>query len=255
MPPACPPSIPANLHQTLSLVRSQVFQTVYNPTGARIGTKYIRKALKGPRITNYYLEPTPSPKKFNTLLKETEKRLEEKWVSRGGDKREAERWRLDEQIAPGYVEVMNKPEAWGVEGPMWDPREEYRKSKIEFRKSIGKGRPAKGESCAADAVWIDLLMRRRGEADTGPGQEEVEIRRHGKPSYYIGVPDRPTGRYHATSYTTPDPEVQTSLPCTVQGKAFKRPSPVKRSGPSWTAMTLVLPRNNCVIPYCFQVGV
>ena len=150
MPPACPPSIPANLHQTLSLVRSQVFQTVYNPTGARIGTKYIRKALKGPRITNYYLEPTPSPKKFNTLLKETEKRLEEKWVSRGGDKREAERWRLDEQIAPGYVEVMNKPEAWGVEGPMWDPREEYRKSKIEFRKSIGKGRPAKGESC----VWL-----------------------------------------------------------------------------------------------------
>lgn len=150
MAPACPPSIPANLHQTLSLVRSQVFQTVYNPTGARIGTKYLRNALKGPRITTYYLEPTPAPKKFNTLLKEREKRLEEKWLSRGGDKREAERWRLEEQIAPGYAEVMNKPEAWGVEGPMWDPREEYRKSKIEFRKSIGKGRPAKGEL----ARWI-----------------------------------------------------------------------------------------------------
>lgn len=48
------PPVPANLAETLSKVRSDIFLTLHNPTGARLGTKYLRKQLKGPAIARYY---------------------------------------------------------------------------------------------------------------------------------------------------------------------------------------------------------
>ncbi|OBA28937.1 mitochondrial ribosomal protein of the small subunit [Hanseniaspora valbyensis NRRL Y-1626] len=38
----------------LNKLRSEIFNTVYNPTNARTGSKYLKKALKGERLRDYY---------------------------------------------------------------------------------------------------------------------------------------------------------------------------------------------------------
>ncbi|KAF4303619.1 Ribosomal protein S27/S33 mitochondrial [Botryosphaeria dothidea] len=42
--------------RVIDLLRAQckVFNTVFNPTGARLGTKVLRERLKGPSVASYY---------------------------------------------------------------------------------------------------------------------------------------------------------------------------------------------------------
>ena len=44
-----------------SQAQSQVFATVYNPEGTRLGTKVLRQRLKGPALASYY------PRKLATI--------------------------------------------------------------------------------------------------------------------------------------------------------------------------------------------
>jgi hypothetical protein len=44
---------PSRLTQ-LARLRSQIFQTAYNPTGVRTGAKYLRARLRGPSMVKYY---------------------------------------------------------------------------------------------------------------------------------------------------------------------------------------------------------
>ena len=41
---------------------SKIFETVYNPTNARTGAKYLKKALVGPKIVDYYGEIQGMPR-------------------------------------------------------------------------------------------------------------------------------------------------------------------------------------------------
>ncbi|KAK7035421.1 mitochondral 37S ribosomal protein S27 [Paramarasmius palmivorus] len=38
----------------LTKLRCSIFQTIYNPTGIRTGTKYLRQRLRGPSMVKYY---------------------------------------------------------------------------------------------------------------------------------------------------------------------------------------------------------
>lgn len=44
----------ASIHQTVSAIRSQIFNTIHNPTNARTGAKYLRRPLRGAAVTKYY---------------------------------------------------------------------------------------------------------------------------------------------------------------------------------------------------------
>ncbi|WVO17167.1 hypothetical protein L204_104859 [Cryptococcus depauperatus] len=52
-----------SLHNLLSSLRSPIFQTLSNPSSARMGTKYLRRRLRGPAVVSYYPQLTfPFPK-------------------------------------------------------------------------------------------------------------------------------------------------------------------------------------------------
>jgi hypothetical protein len=53
----------ASVHKTVSAIRSQVFNTIHNPTNARTGAKYLRRPLRGAAVVKYY----PTLPKLATL--------------------------------------------------------------------------------------------------------------------------------------------------------------------------------------------
>ncbi|KAJ4489967.1 mitochondrial ribosomal subunit S27-domain-containing protein [Lentinula aciculospora] len=46
--------VPPSRLAKLTKLRCNIFQTVYNPTGIRTGTKYLRARLRGPAMMSYY---------------------------------------------------------------------------------------------------------------------------------------------------------------------------------------------------------
>jgi small subunit ribosomal protein S33 len=144
MPPA-PPTIPANIHQVLSSIRSSVFLNVHNPTGARLGTKYLRKGLAGPALLNYYSKPVPKPAALDRQFNHHVRQSEAAFLKSGGDVREIERWKREGQVAPGYIAAPNLPQAQNAKGIFWDEREDARLRFVERRQRLGKGTTPKGE--------------------------------------------------------------------------------------------------------------
>ncbi|KAF2086903.1 hypothetical protein K490DRAFT_57373 [Saccharata proteae CBS 121410] len=60
-------AVPRSRVLDLMKVQSRIFNTVFNPTQARLGTKILRQRLKGPILAAYY------PRRIGTL-QELEKR-------------------------------------------------------------------------------------------------------------------------------------------------------------------------------------
>ncbi len=50
----------------LTRLRSEIFQTTYNPTSVRTGAKYLRARLRGPSMIKYYPEQLTVPR-FNRM--------------------------------------------------------------------------------------------------------------------------------------------------------------------------------------------
>lgn len=48
------PGVPSQSLAALQALRSKIFGTTYNPTNARTGAKYLKKALVGGPMLNYY---------------------------------------------------------------------------------------------------------------------------------------------------------------------------------------------------------
>jgi hypothetical protein len=54
-------SVARNRVLDLIKVQCQIFNTIFNPTGARQGTKILRQRLKGPSVATYY------PRRMGTM--------------------------------------------------------------------------------------------------------------------------------------------------------------------------------------------
>jgi hypothetical protein len=150
MPPT-PPTIPANLREVLSLVRSSVFMSTHNPSGSRLGTKYLTKPLRGPAILSYYPVAPPKVSTMNKRFAAEQARLEKNYLEGKGPHKQkgdialVNQWKSEGQVAPGYTAVGNLPEALDVDEPFWDQREDDRLRRVEARKRLGKGPPKKSE--------------------------------------------------------------------------------------------------------------
>jgi small subunit ribosomal protein S33 len=158
--PVHPPTLPPNLHNLLSSLRAPIFLTNHNPTCARLGTKYLKKPLMGPRLMEYYPKPLPSFRSLNVKFANLTGQPEytsKSWAYPSLPK--------DQIVPEGWIEAERKKEAKG--GMFFDAREHRRMEKVERRKRIGKGAPRKGE-CARRV----LLTIRTGEK-SADGQEEV----------------------------------------------------------------------------------
>ena len=71
--------VPKSIHQVLDQVRSKIFLTNYNPTGARLGNKYLRKKTVGHHVVNYY---PPLPLRPALLNKADKGALYPGWTGR-----------------------------------------------------------------------------------------------------------------------------------------------------------------------------
>ena len=142
MPPL-PAIIPANLHNTLSAIRSSIFLTTHNPTNARLGNKYLKKPLIGKKLVDYYPKPLPKVSTLNKEHKNWLATMERSFLKKGGDPRALAEWKAM-SVAPGYQAVGQSLKAWGSEGPFWDGENDRRLRKIARLKRIGKGAPKKG---------------------------------------------------------------------------------------------------------------
>lgn len=75
MAPGLPTPVAANIHTLLHAVRSEVFLTTYNPTGQRLGNKYLKKSLKGAAMLQYYPKPLPRPRTLNHQVPSPDSKL------------------------------------------------------------------------------------------------------------------------------------------------------------------------------------
>ena len=156
MPPL-PTPIPANLSTTLSSLRAPIFQTIHNPTNARLGNKYLKKALVGPSMLRYYPTPLPPLRKLNAL---TPSSPYANWQGRPTREIDEELGRLvtlkdGSRVGRKWVSKTLSTEEWlpegftapkmdGQSGWLVDKREERRLQKVEKKKRLGKGAPKKG---------------------------------------------------------------------------------------------------------------
>ncbi|CAD6570565.1 MAG: hypothetical protein CYPHOPRED_004001 [Cyphobasidiales sp. Tagirdzhanova-0007] len=53
--------------QQLLKLRTSIFQTSYNPTNTRTGSKYLKAALRGPAMVAYYPQRLPKISALNKL--------------------------------------------------------------------------------------------------------------------------------------------------------------------------------------------
>ncbi|WWC92876.1 uncharacterized protein L201_007838 [Kwoniella dendrophila CBS 6074] len=148
----------ANLHNLLSSLRSPIFQTLSNPTSSRMGTKYLRKRLRGPSIATYYPQltnPFPSISALNKIHPSNpfsgwqgNKLPSELITPESGKiimkdviwKNEGNMLRNSELVDEGFEEVSRKR---GL-GWLADSKEVKRSERVKLRKSAGKGPPKKG---------------------------------------------------------------------------------------------------------------
>lgn len=156
MPPV-PPTIPTTLQSTLSAIRSNVFLSTHNPTGARLGLKYLRRNITGPDMLKWYPKPVPKPSALDGIANSAIRRKEEAYLRAGGERQALDTWKAEGQIAAGYGAVPKLPQAILHDGAFWSLREDRRLRYVDRRKRIGKGTPKKGESrdwllrCKTDA--------------------------------------------------------------------------------------------------------
>jgi small subunit ribosomal protein S33 len=115
MPPAANPIALAS--RQLAQLRSRIFNTTYNPTGARTGAKYLRQRLVGPAMLGYY-KPQLQLKSIMNALPANQRGFE-------------------------YQKGLSGEEADRI--VLMDPVEVQRLKDVERKKLLGKGPPKKGE--------------------------------------------------------------------------------------------------------------
>ncbi|OCF43853.1 hypothetical protein I317_02296 [Kwoniella heveanensis CBS 569] len=149
----------SNLHNLLSSLRSPIFHTLSNPTSARMGTKYLRRRLRGPSVASYYPQLTnPFPKiqhlnkthPSNPFAGWDGAKLPETLTTPNSGKviKENVQWKNEgamlrdsELVDDGFTEVGRKKGlGWLAEG-----KEVRRAEKVRLRKAAGKGPPKKGQ--------------------------------------------------------------------------------------------------------------
>jgi hypothetical protein len=197
----------ASIHNTVSAIRSQIFNTIHNPTNARTGAKYLRKPLRGAAIVKYY----PKLPKLATLNSSLPNNKYANWSlafgsgsrtkvdaiesaetpegevqaekvdkeSEGTGRSVARQLRTSEEIhGLDYLEAERREGA----GWLMNEKERVRLMETTMRHAIGKGPPKKGMStililhrcpaiiCAMYENLADILRSRKKITD----EEEVE---------------------------------------------------------------------------------
>lgn len=159
--------MPPNLHNLLSSLRSPIFNTISNPTSARMGTKYLRRRLRGPTVASYYPQLTNPFPKLSLLNKNIPENPFAGWdgsklpsvikTKKGKVLYENIEWqnegamlRKDEVVERGFEEVARRKGLGWLE----DPIEQKRIVRVARKKRFGKGPPKKGECL--------FLLNRRG---------------------------------------------------------------------------------------------
>nr|ODN92270.1 hypothetical protein L204_05369 [Cryptococcus depauperatus CBS 7855] len=147
-----------SLHNLLSSLRSPIFQTLSNPSSARMGTKYLRRRLRGPAVVSYYPQLTFPFPKLSKLNKNVPSNPFAGWdgkslptVLRNGKgrvvmenvewKNEGAMFKASEVVEEGFKEV---PRRKGL-GWLEDPLEQKRLANVARKRRFGKGPPKKGQ--------------------------------------------------------------------------------------------------------------
>lgn len=156
--PFLPPAIPANLPSLLSSLRSPIFQTQHNPLSLRLGTKYLRRRLRGPSMLTYYPE-VPCLRRFNLQNPHNKfanwQGLKPAILPASGKGEGGRAWKAKalmgkEVIEEGFEEMIRVKGA----GWLWDEKEDARVTKVARRRRIGKGPPKKGQWTVSTAhLW------------------------------------------------------------------------------------------------------
>lgn len=113
----------------LQALRSTVFQTTHNPENHRLGTKYLRRALRGPAVVAYY------PQRINVARLNRDPAFADFLTP----KREAD-GSLIGVVEDGFEECDR------VVGAGWldDAKERVRATEVAERRKNGRGPPKKG---------------------------------------------------------------------------------------------------------------
>ena len=157
----------ASIHNTVSALRSQIFNTIHNPTNARTGAKYLRRPLRGAAVVNYYpklpklatLNAQIASNKYanwsglasGSLKKQkqvegateaatTNKESSTEATSTSGSVVSRPLGTMEEMYGAGFSEVERRPGAGWVE----DEKERVRRMETELKHKLGKGPPKKG---------------------------------------------------------------------------------------------------------------
>lgn len=173
----------ASIHSTVSALRSQIFNTIHNPTNARTGAKYLRRPLRGAAITKYY----PKLPKLATLNAQIGSNEYANWsglasgsmgekkqvagASEAGADATSSTSGKDTEAASGSGSVVSRPlgtmeEMFGAgfsevdrrPGAGWvqDDKERVRKMETELRHKLGKGPPKKGTSSLGETNCLRI---------------------------------------------------------------------------------------------------
>ena len=158
----------ASIHNTVSAIRSQIFNTIHNPTNARTGAKYLRKPLRGSAVVKYY----PKLPKLATLNSSLPNNKYANWGISAGSSSRLRTKAIESEIPEGEVQAaevekesegsvrsvarqlrtseeihgLDYLEAERREGAGWvmDDKERVRLMETTQRHAIGKGPPKKG---------------------------------------------------------------------------------------------------------------
>jgi hypothetical protein len=171
----------ASIHNTVSAIRSQIFNTIHNPTSARTGAKYLRKPLRGAAITKYY----PKLPKLATLNSQLHNNKYANWSLAGPSNEAITSPAAATETATGAeVEVEAEAEAGSSgrsvarqlrtgeeitgleyteverrEGAGWlqDEKERVRLMESNLRHKLGKGPPKKGTFIFLSLISFSLM--------------------------------------------------------------------------------------------------
>lgn len=158
----------SGIHNAISAIRSQVFNTIHNPTNARTGAKYLRRPLRGPAMTKYYPK-LPNLARLNAQIASNKYA---NWAgassgslgegSKASGRVAARQLGTVEEFvgSAGMEEVERRPGA----GWLQDERERVRRTEVEIKHALGKGPPKKGKSIHKQG------RREEGCADYAPGE-------------------------------------------------------------------------------------
>lgn len=172
----------ASIHNTVSAIRSQIFNTIHNPTNARTGAKYLRKPLRGSATVKYY----PKLPKLATLNSQLPNNKYANWtgtvagsssrkaveastltsISEEGEKASEEKTEVENESGRSVArQLRTSEEIHGLdyseverrEGAGWlmDDKERVRLMETTLRHKLGKGPPKKG------MLFFDFILATR----------------------------------------------------------------------------------------------